>query len=672
MALGLSLPGGPTPAGHEQPVAAQAGRPARPGAEGEVFLVGDMAEEDRIALLAAFAASRHPGTLLLDSPTVRPQLPALLDAARAEALVPVGAIPGEALAALRRPGLTIPPAAAFDLRSPLWGTLFPRAECVVIAPAQDRLLLLQAACLAGTLGAPLLPSRGTDDEARALADRLRQWGTQQAYVAGAVKLANRTPGLRVVRLADATAVADCHLRHLRAAGAVRTLVVANPFDGEGNLPALSVLAPWLAVQKRAALRFTNRAGDGATAVIRAALDDPRLRGVETLLLVADLKAIPPERRPNPVPGKDAFIEMEPMTPAGSEPYTLATGRLFHRDRALVPLLLARQRLIRTAGPRKALIVSNPGGGLPLLETFSRNTAKELRNTGYETTALFNGAVSRDGVRRLLPEQDVFLWEGHHATMVRDYGMPEWTEPLPPALVFLQSCLALNVDEAYPFLQRGAVAVVGTSTRTYSASGGACSLAFFDALLYEGRPLGECLRQAKNFLLAYALLKEKRLGEDAKLRGANLRAAWAFTLWGDPTLRLPRPEPPADALPPVRHEVRGHSITLSVPERSYEPVRNPPFHAQLLPNARLAGLLHKGPDDGTRRLVPFLFAEVKLPKAPAGQAPRLSSRIPSDHWVFCWDGRRGTGYLLVTPRAKDRDTLRFHFEWEPADTVVSGE
>src|SRR5262249_59676815 len=101
---------------------------------GQVFVVGERAEEDRIAFLAASAASRRPGTLLLDSPAVRPQLPPLLNAARTEALIPVGTIPGEALAALQRPGLTIPPAVAFDLRSPLWGTLFPQAECVRIAP----------------------------------------------------------------------------------------------------------------------------------------------------------------------------------------------------------------------------------------------------------------------------------------------------------------------------------------------------------------------------------------------------------------------------------------------------------------------------------------------------------------------------------------------------------
>ena len=127
-------------------------------------------------------------------------------------------------------------------------------------------------------------------------------------------------------------------------------------------------------------------------------------------------------------------------------------------------------------------------------------------------------------------------------------MPDWDEPVVPSFVFLQSCLALTEEKAQPLLRRGAVGVVGSPVRTYSASGGACSLAFFDALLYDGQSLGGGLRQAKNFLLAYAQLKEKRLGKDAKRSGANVRAAWAFTLWGDPTLTLPRPERPAGALP----------------------------------------------------------------------------------------------------------------------------
>src|SRR5262249_54096413 len=147
-------------------------------------------------------------------------------------------------------------------------------------------------------------------------------------------------------------------------------------------------APWIALQRRAPLLLTNAAGTNVAALVEETLTNPGLARADTLILVADLKGIPMEQRPNPIAGKDAYIEMEPLTPSGTEPFTFATGRLFHEDPGVVLQMLARQRLLTRAGAaRKALVVSNPGGSLPLLETFSRSTAKELFNGGYQTTSL---------------------------------------------------------------------------------------------------------------------------------------------------------------------------------------------------------------------------------------------------------------------------------------------
>jgi len=371
------------------------------------------------------------------------------------------------------------------------------------------------------------------------------------------------------------------------------------------------------------------------------------------------------RRPNPVPGgKDEYIEMEPLTPDGDEPFSFATGRLFHPDPGVVTLALARQRLLGAGKPaaRKALVVSNPGEGLPLLEALSRHTAREIAGAGYETTALFGEEADRAAVRKLLPHADLFLWEGHYSTLIRDYGVHQWEEPLRPSLVFLQSCLALNEAKALPFLERGAVGVISSSTRTYSGSGGALALAYFDALLHDGQTLGGSLRQGKNFLLTFAKLKEKRLGEQSKLGGINVRTAWAYTLWGDPTLKVPRPETGKDAPPRATHKVRGKTVVLSLPDETQGKVVSGPYYADIPSNVRLAGLKSKRKDDDGHRLVPFVFAEVRLPQVPAGQTPRLRTRLPDDCWVFCWDGRRGCGYLLVRPRAKDRGEVRFQAEW----------
>ena len=281
--------------------------------------------------------------------------------------------------------------------------------------------------------------------------------------------------------------------------------------------------------------------------------------------------------------------------------------------------------------------------------------------------MFGEEADKDKMRKLLPEQDLFLWEGHYRTLIDDFEFLKWTEPLPPSLCFMQSCLALKQEEADLLWRRGAVAVVGSSTRIYSATGGAFTLAYFDALLYDDLSLGGSLRQAKNFLLAYSKLKEKRLGDKAKLAGANLRSAWAFSLWGDPTLKFPHPPRPTKELTAVHAVVRDNTVEISLPAATYDEVKVGKYEAHMMPNARLAGLLTASPtEEDVRVLVPFVFAEVHLPQAPPGQTPKLSGRVPEKNWVFCWDARRRTGYLLVTPRSKDQKELRFRVEWEKAE------
>jgi hypothetical protein len=639
-------------------------RPTSPdgkGGERVVFLAGKVAGDDLIILAAAVAAARPQAVLLLDSPRATENIKTFLAAYQPDRVVPVGDFPAGLAEAEHSLGTKL--AAPVD-----WRSLFPKAERAVVCPSRPRGLLLQAACLAAALKAPLVLATGEVRAEVELRRRLRRWKTREVYVVGATARAvGELPDVRRFVLKDEAAVAGAHRQVLGDRGPIQGLVVANPADEAPGLGGMSVLAPWVVAQHRSILLLTNDRGDNVPAVVGAAIREPEVRRANYLTLVASLRAIPTERRPNPAAGKDLEIEMEPLTPTGAEPFSFATGRLFHGDPAVVALMLARRHLVaRKTAPLRALVVSNPGGGLPLLETFSRNTAQEFHNAGLRTTALFDREVTGAEVRRLLPEQDVFLWEGHHETLVRRYGLPGWGEPLPSTVVFLQSCLALNEEEAHPLLRRGAVAVAGSATRTYSGSGGAFTLAFFDALLYEHQSLGGGLRQAKNFLLAYSLLKEKRLGANARLNGVNLRSAWAFSLWGDPALKLPPAELPPDAWTPVRPHVRGNQVIVTLPDRAYDPVVKGKFHARMRPNARLAGLLRKDDDDEEDRdFVPFVFAEVHLPRVPAGQTPRLRSRIPDRNWVFCWDGRRGTGYLLVTPRPRDQRELRFQVELDDA-------
>jgi hypothetical protein len=631
-----------------------------------VYLAGNLSDEEFIVVGSGLAGGDRPATLLADSPRATPSVKSFLAEYRPDRVVAIGSAPKE---------IRIDETISFAKEQPveLWQTLYPKTATVVVCPPSPRGQLLQAACLAGVLDAPLFVYHGNSGETARLHNRLTEWATKQVYLVGDCgKLAHTLPPMQVHKLADADAVAAAHVKLLARQGRVETVVVANPHDFLDNPQPMSPLAPWVALQKRAALLLTNGRGDNVEEVVKAATRLDPLRHVENVIYVADLVAIPTVRRPNPIESdKDAFIEMEPLTPAGTEPFTFAIGRLFHDDPAVVPLMLARQRLLAEAkGPRRVLVASNPGNSLPLLEAFSRNTVKELRNAGYQTTARFRHDVEQDEIRRLLPEADIFLWEGHHGTLVREWGFPTWDEPMRPSLVFLQSCLALKEAKVQPLLNRGAVAVVGSSTRTYSASGGACSLAFFNALAYEDQSLGASLRQSKNFLLAYSLLKEKRLGEAATRAGANHRAAWAFTLWGDPTLKMPRPAPPKNALPRVRAETEGSTITISLPAQTHEKVTTTKYQVEMLPNARLAGLLRKEKDDDGQPLVPFIFAEVQMPKAKTGCVPKLHSKVASNRWVFVYDDRRNVGYIVATTtRAGEEAEMRFRVEWQPVESEI---
>jgi hypothetical protein len=647
-------------------------QPAPSPAGRVVYIARGLSDEAMLVLTSAVAAEGRQGVVLIDSDKTSPYTKAFLAAYRSGRVVPVGSFPDGIPDLDARLGVSTAPVVPWTRKPPedFWQALFPRIRTVVVCPAAPRRQLLQAACLAGTAGAPLVVVHGEAGEAGELGKRCLAWHAQQIILVGETgSIAHFPADISVVRLEDEQAVADACLSRL---GRVDTVVVANPADGGKRRLGLSALAPWAALQKHAALLLTNPEGTDAAEVVRSAVRREPLKRADAVLLVADLQAIPPEKRQNPSPSeKEPLIEVEPLTPNGAEPYTFAVGRLVHDDPAVPLLMLARERLLAEShGRRRALVASNSGGGLPLLETFSRNTASELRNAGYETTASFGNDVNGADLRKSLAEQDVFLWEGHHSVLVRDYEFPSWDEPTRPSLVFLQSCLALKEDEAGPMLRRGAVAVISSPTRMYSGSGGACSLAFFDALLYDGQSVGGALRQSKNFLVAYSLLKEKMLTKASPHGGAGLRAAEAFSLWGDPTLRLPPPQAPDDALPPVRCRVVGDGITLTAPAETYEKVSASKYEAEMPANGRLAALLRREVGGEGESLVPFLFAEVRLPKARPGCSPVLHTKLSSRHWVFLWDERRGAGYLLVSPRSREDREFHFHVEWQDAEAAAA--
>jgi hypothetical protein len=651
---------------------------AAPPAHAPVYLVAELGDADTVAATVALCTSEPDSIVLMESSRSARGIDAFLHEWQPGQIHKVHSL------------------------SEIWSKVFPKAPKVVVCPAEPRGQMLQAACLAGVLKAPLVvvgAQSGVSGSDASPREQLKKWETEEIYAIGEATSFWKGLAIRTIRLKDEAAVQASYLRHALHQGPIQTVVVANPFDQTPDKGGMSTLAPWIALHKRGVLLLTNAAGDNVAKQVQkpevrsqgseVKSQKPEVEGQkpesgppisdlrpltsvlsrhpppDALILVGNLQAIPTERRANPLAGKDEYIEAEPLTGAGDQPISFATGRLFHDDPAVVALMLARPNLwrVQPARSRQALIVSNPGGGLPLLETFSRTTALELANRGFQVSALFAREANRADVRELLPRQTIFLWEGHHSTLVRDYEVHHWSEPLWPSLVVLQSCLALDRPKALPFLERGAVGVLGSSSRTFSGSGGALSLSYFDALAYEKQSVGGSLRHAKNFLLCFALLKEQRLGSSTKFKGANLRTALAFTLWGDPTLQPPLPPMVESAKSPVGHELHGHTLTVTLPGEKHPGVESAHYRAQVQANARLAGLLAKTEVENKRPLIPLIFREVHFPKAPPDKTPRLSSRLPGNNWVFTYDPRRATGYLLIRPRAQDVAEIRFTVHWE---------
>lgn len=609
--------------------------PAAPRPGGPVYLLQPGANADLVVATTALAAAAPDALVLVDSAAATPYLNAFLADWKPSRLVRVGTGQGGLLE-----------------------ELFPTAAEVIVAPREPLAGLLQAACLAGVRRVPLIALDARQTQLPALLDALGRWQPQRVTLVGeAARIESWLGAWKCARL-PVDKLEATHLRELPRPG---TLVLTNPHD-----PLDAPLAAWIALQKGAALRFTNAAGSDASEVVERALHAPKLARIEYLILAGSPRAIPPEMRPNPLAAdKDRQIECEPTTPRAENTLcSLAVGRLFHPDRAVVPLLLARQHYLthdlRDRAPR-VLIASNVGGGLPLLEMFSRATVAECRNAGWGVTATVGQSIDEDELRMQMRRHDIFLWEGHQSTLIRDWGYPRWAESTPPQLVVLQSCLALEEAKVLPILARGAVGVVGTSTRMYSGSGGAASLAFFDALIHDQQPLGAALRQAKNFLLAYAQLKEQRLEAAAARTGANVRAAWTFTLWGDPTFTLAGKGTPRIA--PIRATSNGDRVTVSIPSARLPEVSGTKYRASLPANGRLAGLLRAAEQGKPQEMVPLVYAEFPLKSPGAGYEPRLTGSLASGRRVLLYDPRRERGVLVLIPSTNDEVAYRFRVQWE---------
>src|SRR5262249_6015874 len=155
----------------------------RAAAERTVFLAGNLCEDDALQFTTALAASGHPGVVLFHSTGTVKYARAFLQSFGAEQVIPVGSFSGEKNSPAKL--YKAPVVREFGTVRDLQRALFSDAKRVIVAPADDRRLLLHAAALAGALKAPLLVAPEAQGKLEELKQLLADWKTCEILAVGA-------------------------------------------------------------------------------------------------------------------------------------------------------------------------------------------------------------------------------------------------------------------------------------------------------------------------------------------------------------------------------------------------------------------------------------------------------------------------------------------------------
>jgi hypothetical protein len=535
-------------------------------------------------------------------------------------------------------------------------TLWPEARVAVATVAapgdrqEDRSYrwLLRAAAFAGATGSALLP---LPPDPAASARALDGWNVLYVLpTAAAWRAAARQSIPNVIDIDKADTLLT---EFLKKDGMNRdVVVVANAGDRDGLFsPAgLSLLAPLAAAAHRAPLVLVRSAEPAAAEGQVLETLAYHALSPSYVMLVGDEIALRSHRVEDPVAaagGPEALggggkVRVELFSEIQHErPQDLIVGRIAAEGVGQGSATLARQlhRQPRTR-QRPAVLFSNADRIFPLGETISRTTAAEFRNVGVPVRAYYGDEVTTELVSRSLTETDLLVWEGH----TRDLTLGERggvAAIAAPEVVVLQGCHTFDRSDPFILMEKGTVALLGSSTAIYSAPGSALARAFFDALLYERADLGTAARNARNFALALAQLQRMRGHGDWR---KTYRAALAFSLWGDPTLRL-HIKPARPKIAPVQWTAGDGGLTLTIPGRQLGTVSVAGYRARPSSRAMLGGLLLREKDSRRRPLKDLYFTVQE-----AGAAQPLTACAPARGWdvVSLYAPRTETLTVLARP------------------------
>ena len=233
-----------------------------------------------------------------------------------------------------------------------------------------------------------------------------------------------------------------------------------------------------------------------------------------------------------------------------------------------------------------------------------------------------------------------------------------TDNLPPlelsgnALVILQSCSSLLTEAAWEAIRAGACGVVGSVTSIHSASGSSFVKAWTDAVLYRDATAGEAMRDARNYFLLLAWLKEAR---GHKEQGKVLRVAMSFRLWGDPEAVVFTGIKCKPTLRPITGKLRGRQVTLQLPGRKLPEAKTSRYVVRAFPGSQTAGIVKRLKGKDYRRLMPTYFLRLDRPVGlDMGKWLALTRNEDTDtRAVFSMDQLGRYVYVLYLPDEENR-------------------
>jgi hypothetical protein len=549
------------------------------------------------------------------------------------------------------------PCTTFASAAELARTRWSKPERVVVFADDDDGARVRAEGFAAATGSALLPLEGGAGlDAAALAP----WEPSAVFVASASLLGREGAlpdlgaGASVVRLVDASEV----LSAFRAVAGKdpASLILTNPADLSGlfSPSSLSVVSGlYAAVHGSPVFAVPSADPQEIETFAETLMRDANFLPAH-IVLVGDELALRSHRIPDPVlaaggpeaRGGGTVVRAEIFSEIHEEkPQVFPVGRIVAENAAYASLSLARRLHADGKSTNKPVIfLTNADEVFPLGETISRTTVNDLRNLGVHVRAYFRDEITPEVSRQALEQTDVLVWEGHprDLTLEERGGIAVDTAP---KVAILQGCYTLDRNDPLILIEKGTQAIVATSAAIYSAPGSGFARALFDSITYDNADLGTAVRDARNYLLALALLR-RQIGY--KEWHKTYRAALAFALWGDPIYRAPM-KVGAPEVRAASWKLDDDGLTLTIPRRRLREVNVGQYRAQPVPRVMYGGLVQP---EGKALMLRDLFATVQ--------------NVPPERRHACPPGP-GWGVVSLYAEATQSLMILARPEWELLDT-----